>query len=97
MAKNQDMLIEILLDSNASLAERDDAAIDLSNFDEDAVLVALIEVGTNEQEDEVLLASCGESIAEIILKRKIKPGDILQKLAIPAQNEAKALIEAKSS
>ena len=58
MAKNQDLLIEILLDSNASLAERDDAAIDLSSFDEDAVLIALIEISLTGNLTENQIISC---------------------------------------
>lgn len=92
--ENCNALIEILLDDNISLAERDDAAIDLSNFDEDSALNALIEVAKNNKEDEVLLASCGESIAKILLRHNIKLNRILQQLTEPARKEAESLIEA---
>ena len=59
-------LISVLLDRNAQICERDDAAMDLSEYPkEKTALQALVDIASSEQEDSILLASCGESIAEI--------------------------------
>ena len=58
-------LKKILLDRKASLAERDDAAIDLGDFDDPEALDALMEIAVDPQEEDIILASCGESIALI--------------------------------
>ncbi len=42
--KQYKLLINILLDKTRSLAERDDAAIDLAEFDEDIVFSTLIKL-----------------------------------------------------
>ncbi|MEM7594963.1 MAG: hypothetical protein AAF383_26280 [Cyanobacteria bacterium P01_A01_bin.83] len=89
-------LIAILQDRSISWAERDDAAIDLANFDLDFVLSALVEIAQDQTEDELILASCGESIAEILLRRNLRHVELIQQLSIPARNEAKALIKVKS-
>src|SRR4051812_14598590 len=66
-------LIEVLTDLHADVADRDDAAMDLHGYDEPEVLIALLHVGRNEQDSEVVLESVGESIAEILL-RNGRPG-----------------------
>lgn len=58
-----DGLISVLLDGAASIAERDDAAIDLSDFDE--ALPTLIEAARNPNEHDVIAASLGVAIGEI--------------------------------
>lgn len=58
-------LVGVLLDRSAPLGDRDDAAMDLSGFDERAALDALAAVGSDPAEDEDLLDRCGESIAHI--------------------------------
>jgi hypothetical protein len=61
-------LLSVLLDSGAPVADRDDAAMDLGDYDESEVLAALLQVGSNADESERVLESVGESIAEILLR-----------------------------
>jgi len=61
-------LIEILLDKFATVSERDDAAMDLSVFDSNEVVNALVKIGTDNNVDDVILSSIGESLAEIWLR-----------------------------
>ena len=66
-----ELLIEILLDPSASIAERDDAAMDLSDYNCDLALNTLVQVAKNINEDTIILNSCGESIASIWVKRGV--------------------------
>ena len=63
-------LIEVLLGVTASEAERDDAAMDLAAYDEPEVEEALIRVGADSSTPNPVAASCGESLAEIWLRKK---------------------------
>ena len=63
-------LIEILLDNSALDSDRDDAAMDLSIFDSDEVIDALIKVGKDTSVSNVILYSVGESIAQIWLRNE---------------------------
>jgi hypothetical protein len=56
-------LISVLLDQTARPDERDDAAMDLSAYDE--ALPVLIEAAQNAAEDEMVAESIGESIGEM--------------------------------
>ena len=56
-------LIFVLRDIGAPVGDRDDAAMDLAEFD--AALPVLVEIALRPGEDEMLVDSCGESIAEI--------------------------------
>jgi hypothetical protein len=58
-------LMAVLLDRSARADERDDAAMDLGTFDEPEALRALLQVGSDPNEDPDLLVSVGESIGEI--------------------------------
>jgi len=62
-------LIRILLDLNSSDAEMDDAAMGLGSFTDNRAEEVLLEVSNNPDYDEMIRASCGESLAEIWLKR----------------------------
>ncbi len=64
-----DLLVEILLDKNASVAERDDAAMYLGEYDDDRALAALIKICVDKSEDEFIFANCGQSVASIWVKR----------------------------
>lgn len=67
-----ELLTEILLDPNARIDERDDAAMDLGEeFTDDSVLEVLIQVACNPNEVEIILNSCGEAIGKIWVKRKM--------------------------
>lgn len=62
-------LIDLLMDKTTSIADRDDAAMDLFEFNEDDALDALIKIAQDTNEDPTVLNSCGESIASIWVKR----------------------------
>lgn len=62
-------LIDILFDKNARTDEKDDAAMDLAQFNDDRALNALIKAAHKSNEDETVLETIGESIASIWLGR----------------------------
>lgn len=64
-----ELLIELLFDDDSSIAERDDAAMDLGDFSDDQVITALLLRAMNVNEDEMVLNSCGESIGNIWSKK----------------------------
>jgi hypothetical protein len=68
MNERLNFLIDVLLDSNATVSERDDAAMDLFEYDNNDALTALIKVAKNKDEDPIILNSCGESIGSIWVK-----------------------------
>ncbi len=85
-------LISVLLDPGATLAERDDAAMDLSQFDQPETIAALLQVGCDVGESEVVLASAGESLAEILLRNgRTWPGEV-DRLAPVARREFDATV-----
>jgi hypothetical protein len=61
--KQPDGLISVLLDRTLRPDERDDAAMDLSAYDE--ALPILIEAAQNLSEDEMVAESIGESLGEM--------------------------------
>ncbi len=88
-------LIEILLDVTASEADRDDAAMDLAVYDEPEVEDALIHVGADPSTPNSVAASCGESLAEIWMRKKALNLDALKLLKDAACNEAIGLLRAR--
>lgn len=58
-------LAAALLDKDESLGTRDDAAMDLSEYDDAVALQALIQIAQDPNEDEMLHSSAGESIGQI--------------------------------
>jgi len=58
-------LITLLLDETAEFGDRDDAAMDLCQFNEPSVEVALLRIATSSDEDPELVERCGESLAAI--------------------------------
>ena len=93
--KQPQCLIEVLLDVTASEAERDDAAMDLAAYDEPAVEEALIRVGADLSTPNVVAASCGESLAEIWLRKKQLNLYALKRLQGEACHEAIGLIRVR--
>lgn len=89
-------LCDVLLDVEANLADRDDAAMDLGEFNEDLALEVLCKVASNSSEDETLLASCGESAAQIWLRRGFCNVEVLKQFQQVAMAEALALIRTKN-
>ena len=69
MSDKVEGLIDVLIDNTARPDERDDAAMDLGRFNDDRALNALLRVGSNPNEDEMILDSCGDSIGEILVKK----------------------------
>lgn len=87
-------LIEVLTDGLADVADRDDAAMDLQRYDEPEVLAALLRVGSNEQDSEIVLSSVVESIAEILLRNGRTWCLGVDELASAARLEFEARMEA---
>jgi HEAT repeat protein len=87
------VLLEVLLDKSASLADRDDAAMNLGEYDEDRALTALLEVASDPSEDEIVLSSAGESIAQIWLRQRSVDLGQLGGLQSIARDEVIALLE----
>lgn len=61
-------LVAILLDRTSRIDERDDAAAYLGRSDEAAACSALLHVASDPAEDELVVASCGESLAQIFVR-----------------------------
>ena len=73
--KQPKSLISILVDPLANLGDRDDAAMNLSSYDEPEVEQALSRIACNNLSDEELVDTCGESLAEIwCRKNRINEG-----------------------
>jgi len=92
MIKQPQGLIEVLLDVTASEAERDDAAMDLAAYDDPEVEEALVRVGADASTSPIVAASCGESLAEIWLRKKQLNLEALKCLQGEAGHEAIGLI-----
>ena len=87
-------LIEILLDKTASDAERDDAAMDLGFIlNDETVEVALLTVANDKKTDEMIRASCGESLAQIWIGHNQVSHEKLALLTGIAMDEAMAVIK----
>jgi hypothetical protein len=94
MNEQASALIKILLDRQARLDERDDAASDLESFDEPEAAEALATVACSTEEDEVLVATAGESLAGIWVRAGVVPRATFEALAPPARAEAAAKLGA---
>ncbi|MFW5438237.1 hypothetical protein [Paenibacillus apiarius] len=93
---NKTMLIEILLDPASSDAEKDDAVIELgNNFEDEETIDVLITVSNNMQSNDMIAASCGESLGQIWLRKKKIKFEKLSCLEGIALNEALSLIKEK--
>ena len=88
-------LIEVLLDATAAEADRDDAAMDLAAYDDSEDEDALIRVGVEPSTPGTVAASCGESLAEIWLRKRKMNLAALKRLRREARHEALALIRAR--
>jgi len=80
-------LIEILLDESASDAERDDAAMDLSEYSHEAVIEALVITINDDSADDMIKASCGESLAMIFIQKNRFEEQIYKELKGIAKTE----------
>lgn len=87
-------LIKILLDSTAGEDERDDAAMDLADFDGNDVVQALFAVATDKTyRSDMVKGSCGESLATIWIRTRKVDLTILHQLEGIALQEAVGLIK----
>lgn len=91
----KELLLQVLTDMTASEAERDDAAMDLGKFDGEDVVRILVEVASDPSTEEMVCSSCGESLAEIFIRRGFIENDLLKKLRPEALCEATGLIKSK--
>jgi hypothetical protein len=87
-------LIQILRDRSARIDERDDAAIDLGRSDDDGALAALLEIGAQSDDDEMVLGSIGESIAHIAIRTGKFESSWLARLSPLAVDELVASLRA---
>ncbi len=86
-------LISVLLDENATISERDDAAMDLSSYDEPEAEAALISVATDPDVDEIVAWSVGESLAEIWCRKGRMDRTAISRFSGPALSELKGFIK----
>jgi len=90
-----EQLIDILHDRAASIAERDDAAMDLAAFDD--ALDVLIAAASDPEDNPIVLASCGTSIAEIWNRLGIFDETVRAALAPEARGEIDAAFGGRST
>ena len=93
--KQPQELIEVLLDITVPEADRDDAAMDLATYDNPEVEDALIRAGVELSTPGAVAASCGESLAEIWMRKGQLHPTALKLLRSEARNEAVALIRVR--
>lgn len=96
MSKQPDGLIQVLLDVQGEFGDRQDAAMDLAVFDDEAVEQALAQVASDQSADEDLADSCGESLAEIWCRRNRVSQHVLVKLSPVGLRTALATLRACS-
>lgn len=89
-------LVALLANTNARVDERDDAAMDLAASDDPAAVQALLDVGRRRDENETLLSSIGESLAQISLRAGKVQRSWLTYLAPPAAAEFTSNIRASN-
>lgn len=88
-------LIDILYDATARIDERDDAAIYLAKYPTEDVLNKLILFASNPLENQIVLASLGESIGEIMIANNKFEIDVIEKLTPIAKQETLGIIQGK--
>ena len=82
-----DGLIQVLLDNNARIDERDDAAMYLRKYDDDRALNALMSVVLNPIEEPFIMDVCGGAIAEMWVKRNYFDPNLYKKMNPDARHE----------
>ncbi|MFZ0565130.1 MAG: hypothetical protein WAM28_02965 [Chlamydiales bacterium] len=95
MEKSQiQLLVEIILDPNAQDHEKDDAAIDLADSNDNQALEALIKISQSPSENDIFaLPNYGEAIATIWLKRNFFNLNIYLSLKGPVRSGICAVLE----
>jgi hypothetical protein len=87
------LLIQTMLDSNASEAVKDDCAIDLAAYDDTEVIEVLFKFANELSNEWIVRGSCGESLAGIWIRNEEINFDLLIQLKDTALAEALALIK----
>lgn len=90
-------LVEILLDEEAADAERDDAAMDLSEYSHKNVAKALLIISNRDSTDDMIKASCGESLAMILVNNDRFDNEIYNQLRGIAKIEFESYISLKKN
>jgi hypothetical protein len=96
--KKKRWLLDFLLDiEDPDIAGRDDAAMELMHFGDDEVVEVLVRVGSNVDEHDVILNSCGESLGGIWIDREHFDLGAFEKLAPTAKAGVRIVVrEGKS-
>ena len=72
-------MVQYLLDKSNELGGRDDCAMDLCEFDHPEVEAALVTVASDAAEEEIVVDSAGESLAQIFKRQnRVVPAEILR-------------------
>jgi hypothetical protein len=88
-------LIETMLNPAARIDERDDAAMDLSSHNDPRVLDALARVASDPSEHHLVVASAGESLAELWLANSTVDREVYGRLTDTARDEVRGLLGAR--
>lgn len=91
--KDKEYLIKFLLDKTVDLGARDDCAMDLADYDSEDVLGALYKCASDITEDNIIQSSCGESLAEIMVRTSTLSKKYVHGLSDLAQLEFKSYIK----
>lgn len=84
----RDLLIDILNDETASISERDDAAMDLADFEDEKTYRSLVSFSMLPNQNETILDSVGSSLGEIWTKKGKVDGEIIKKMNKIARSSA---------
>jgi hypothetical protein len=91
--KDKNYLIKLLSDKSIDLGVRDDCAMDLAAFDSDDILEILHKFGSDPNEDQIIKCSCGESLAEIMVRTGVFRIEYILGLSSSAMAEFRGYIE----
>ena len=89
-------LVIELLDNTAREDERHDAAMDLGEYDSDEAISALAKVASDPNEEDIIVDSCAESMAEIWVRMNKFNEYLFKKLSPLAKNIISKLILSKN-
>lgn len=94
-AQQPEGLISVLLDKSASISDRDDAAMDLGDYNTPEVIHALATIAGDMSVDEIVRASCGESLANLWIAHGKIDNSLYEALVGIARQEAERLLNAQ--
>ena len=86
-------LLSVLVDPNAPDGDRDDAAMDLSGYDDPAVEAALRRIASDPTTHEDLADTCGDSLGEIWKRQGRNDAALLEGLTPAARATASTWIK----